>query len=331
VKRREFVTLLGGATLAWPLAARAQQPAMPVVGFLNAGSPSARAHLLKAFQQGLNEAGYVENQNVAVEYRWADEQVDLLSVLAADLVRRQVSVIVTPGSSTAPDAAFGVARAATATIPIIFGVAGDPVKNGLVASLNRPGGNATGVYYLSTSLAEKRLGLLRKLAPTAAVVAVLVNPNDPDALSATKEVQVAADTLGQKTEFVYAGNTGEIDSVFATLAQNRANAFLLMPDTLFFGQRVKIVTLANRLAIPAIFTSREYAETGGVMSYGTDLADVYRRVGGYAGRVLKGAKPADLPVELSAKFEFIINIRSTKALGLDVPPTLLAIADEVIE
>jgi putative tryptophan/tyrosine transport system substrate-binding protein len=303
IGRRQFVSVLGGMSLAWPVVARTQQPTMPVIGFLNAGSPGARAHLLKAFQQGLNEAGYVEGQNVAIEYRWADEQVDRLPALAADLVRRQVSMIVTPGSSTAPSAACGVAKAATATIPIIFGLAGDPVKNGLVASLNRPGGNATGVYYLSTSLAEKRLGLLRKLAPTAAVVAVLMNPNDPDALSTTKEVQAAADTLGQKTEFVYAANIDEIDTVFATIAKNRANAFLLMPDPLFFGQRVKIVTLANRLGIPAIFTSREYAETGGVMSYGTDLADVYRRVGGYAGRVLKGVKPADLPVELSAKFE----------------------------
>jgi putative tryptophan/tyrosine transport system substrate-binding protein len=330
LRRREFITLLGGAA-AWPLAARAQQQGMPVIGFLNVGSAGSREHLVRRFWQGLNEAGYYEGQNVAIEYRWANEQVDRLPALAADLVRRQVSVIVTPASTTASGFALSVATAATATIPIVFGTGDDPVKAGLVASLNRPGGNLTGVYYLTNALLEKRLGLLRGLVPSAPLVVVLINPKDGYALTAATEMEAAANRIGQKVEFVHASNGDEIDTAFASLSQSRANAFSLIADPLFFGHRVQIVMLVNRIGIPAIFTSREFTEAGGLMSYGTDLAGVYRQIGVYVGRVLKGANPAMLPVEQSTKFEFVVNLQSAKALRLDLPPTLLALADEVIE
>jgi putative ABC transport system substrate-binding protein len=330
VRRRDFITLVGGGAATWPLSVRAQQP-VPVIGFLNAGSAASRAHLVKSFRQGLSQGGYVEGQSVAVEYRWADEHADRLPALAADLVARQVKLIVTPGTTTASGSALGVAKAATTTTPIIFGIPDDPVTNGFVASMNRPGGNLTGVHYLSTALAEKRLALLRELSPNAALIAVLVNPKNQNALAATKEVQIAADTLGQKIEFVQAGNSGEIEAAFTTLAQNRPTALTLIPDPLFFGARTQISTLANRAGIPAIYTSRDYVEAGGLMSYGTDLAGVYRQVGAYAARVLKGANPAELPVEQSTKFEFVINLPCVKALRLDIPPMLLARADEVIE
>jgi putative ABC transport system substrate-binding protein len=330
MRRREFIAGLASAA-AWPVAARAQQIAIPVIGFLNAGSADSRAHLIKSFRQGLSDAGYTEGQNVTVEYRWGDDRIDRLPALAADLVRRKVSAIVTPGTTTASGSALSVAKAATSTIPIIFGIPDDPVKNSLVASMNRPGGNVTGIHYLSTALAEKRLGLLRELAPKAGLMIVLVNPKNQNALTATKEVQTAADTLGQKIEFINAENSSEIETAFATLAKTRPDALTLIPDPMFFSARTQIAALANRTGIPAIYTSRDYVEAGGLMSYGTDLAGVYRQVAGYAGRILKGANPAELPVEQSTKFEFVINLPCIKALRLDMPPMLLARADEVIE
>jgi putative tryptophan/tyrosine transport system substrate-binding protein len=330
MKRREFIALVGGVGLlvaAKVRRARAQQPAMPVIGFLHGGSPAERAHVIAAFRQGLGAAGYVEGQNVIIEYRWADEQFDRLPALAAELVRHRVSVIATPAGSIATLAA----RAATTTIPIVFGSEHDPVKAGLVTSFNRPGGNATGVYYLSGGLAEKRLGLIRELLPRAEVVGLLINPNNPLAEATTTEVRAAASTVGQQIEILQASNSREIDTVFASLLQKRASAFVLSPDPLFFTRRVQLVTLATRHGIPAIYTSREFAQVGGLMSYGTEITDVYRQVGDYSGRILKGAKPADLPVMQSSKFELVINLQTSRAFGLDIPPTLLARADEVIE
>jgi putative ABC transport system substrate-binding protein len=326
MRRRQFITLLVGAA-AWPLTARAQQPAMPVIGFLHIGDPGSRAHLTAAFRLGLEEAGYIEGQNVAIDYRWAEGQLDRLPSLAADLVRRQVSVIAAPGSRPAPVAA----KAATTTIPIVFAVPDDPVKNGLVGSLNRPGGNATGIYYLTIALAAKRLGLLHELAPKAAPIGVLVNRNESSAASPMKEIEAAANILRLDLEIIHAGTVREIDAAFASLANSKAGALLLINDPLFFGRRVQIVTLANRFGKPAMFTSREFAEAGGLMSYGTDLADVYRRVGVYTGQILKGARPAEMPVVQPVKFEFLINLNTARALGLEIPPTLLARADEVIE
>jgi ABC-type uncharacterized transport system substrate-binding protein len=326
MKRREFITLLGG-TAAWPLAARAQQPAMPVVGFLHGGSPAERAHVIAAFRQGLGAAGYVEGQNVIIEYRWADDQFDRLPALAAELVRRRVSVIATPAGSVATVAA----QAATTTIPIVFGTENDPIKAGLVTSFNRPSGNATGVYFLSGGLGEKRLGLIRELLPRADLVGLLLNPNNPLADATTTEVRAAASTVGQQIEVLHASNSQEIDAVLASLLQKRASAFVLSPDPLFFTRRVQLVTLATRYGIPAIYTSREFAQVGGLMSYGPDLPDVWRQVGNYIGRVLKGAKPGDLPVMQSTKLELVINLQTSRAFGLEIPPTLIARADEVIE
>jgi putative ABC transport system substrate-binding protein len=326
VRRREFITLLGGAAAAWPLAAGAQQPAMPVIGFLRPSPPESVAHLLPAFRAGLKEIGFVEGQNVAIEYRWPELQDDRLRETAAELVRRQVAVIVTPGSSAATHAA----KAVTTTIPIVYYSGVDPVKSGLIASLNRPGGNVTGIYLLAVDFVAKRLGLLHELVPAVTTIAVLVNP--ASALAAeltTKEAQVAARSLGLEIKVFPTRNSRDIDAAFIDIAHRRIGAVLVAADVLFTSRRVQLATLATRFAIPAIFPIREYAEVGGLMSYGENLADVWRRVGVYVGRVLKGEK--NLPVEQTAKFEFVINLQTARALDLAIPPALLAIADEVIE
>jgi putative ABC transport system substrate-binding protein len=327
IERRKFLaTLLGGAA-AWPLAAQAQQTAMPVIGFLHPSSPEAAANSLTAFRRGLQESGYVEGNNVAIEYRWAENQIDRLPEMAADLVRHQVAVIVTPGSTAAPLAA----KAATKTIPIVFSVGTDPVKLGLVDSLNRPGGNATGVSYFTQELGPKRLGLLRELIPGDADVIVLANPRNAATDLAVRDMQIAVSTIGQQITVLNASDSREIDTAFTTMVQKRAPALLIIADALFTSRRVQLVTLATRHAIPAIYTSREFAEVGGLMSYGANLRDISRQVGAYTGRILKGAKPVDLPVVQPTKFEFVINLQTARALRLEVPPTLLARADEVIE
>jgi putative ABC transport system substrate-binding protein len=324
-KRREFITLLGGAAAGWPLAARAQQPAMPVIGFLQAGSPPT-APLVAVFRQGLAEAGYVEGHNVTIEYRWAEGQYDRLPALAAELVRRQVAVII-----ATPIPAAVAAKAATATVPIVFNVAGDPVKLGLVAGLARPSGNATGVNSFQAELGAKQMGLLRELLPTAARIGLLVNPTNENVESVTKDVTAAASAIGVEIDIVRASDSREIEVAFATLVRNRADALVVGADSFFYIQRLQLATLATRHAIPAVYFVREFAEAGGLMSYGTSLTEMYRHMGVYVGRILKGAKPEDLPVVQSTKFEFVINVPTARALGLDMPPTLLARADEVIE
>jgi putative tryptophan/tyrosine transport system substrate-binding protein len=325
VRRRHFIALLGGAA-AWPLAARAQQPTMPVVGFLSTLSPSnMAANVMKEFPQGLKEAGFVEDQNVKIEYRWAEGHYDRLPPLAADLVRRQVAVIAATGGEPSPQ----VVKAATQTIPIVFMANGDPVAAGLVASLNRPGGNLTGVTIFGMMAVGKRLELLRQLMPKAGTIGYLMNPDNPN--QELDNVQAAARSLGQQILVLNADGGREIDTAFATIAQQRVAALLVASDPLFFDRRDQLIALAARQAIPAIYYLRAFCQAGGLLSYGNNLTDMYRQVGTYTGRILNGERPADLPVMQSTKFELIINFKTAKALGLEVPPTLLALADEVIE
>jgi putative ABC transport system substrate-binding protein len=325
VRRRRFITLLGGAT-AWPLAARAQQPTVPVIGFLNSGSPNPLMNLVAAFRQGLSETDYVEGQNLVIEYRWAEGDYDRLPALATDLVRHQVAVI----SAGTPQAALA-ARAATATIPIVFTSGGDPVELGLVSSLNRPGGNVTGVSFLVNELGAKRLELLREVVPTAVSIGFLANPTRASFEAEIKRSQQAAQSLGVQLIILNASSEGEIDAAFAKFAQYRVNALLVGSDLFFLNRAGQLVALSARLAIPTMYNLREFVLAGGLMSYAPSLADVYRQAGIYTGKVLKGAKPADLPVTQPTKFELTLNLKTAKALGLTVPLIMQMTADEVIE
>ena len=328
LKRREFIAVLGAAVAARPLAARAQQPTMPVIGLLDQRSPDELADRLRGFRQGLRDSGFVEGQNVAIDYRWAENKMDRLPELAADLVRRQVAVIAAT-SGVGPTLA---AKAATATIPVIFIVSDDPVRLGLVASLARPGGNLTGINFFNVELTAKRLELLRQLVPSATRVAVLINPANTEYIETTlREVGAAARAIGLQIQVLKASTIGEINAAFATFARERPDALFVGQEPFFNSRRTQLVHLATRYAIPASYTARDFAEAGGLMSYGANIADAWRQAGSYAGGILKGAKPADLPVVQSSKFELVINAQTATMLGLTVPSSLLAIADEVIE
>jgi putative ABC transport system substrate-binding protein len=327
MNRREFITLVGGAAVAWPLRAYAQQPALPVIGFLNSGSPAERAPFIAAFRQGLKETGYVEGQTVAIEYRFAEGRYDRLPSLASDLVRREVAVIAATGDTVSPLAAKG----ATTTIPIVFAAGSDPVKDGLVASFNRPGGNITGVSIISSALVSKQFELLHELVPQAAVVGILLNPSNPNVGVELSDLQNAAQTMGVQLAVLRASTESAIEAAFASLVQQRVAALLVEPEVFFLDRREQLVALAARHAMPTIYSRREYAVIGGLASYGTSLADSYRQVGIYTGRILKGEKPADLPVTRPTKFELVINLKTAKALGLTVPLTLQVAADEVVE
>ena len=327
MRRREFITLVGGVA-SWPLAARAQQPALPVIGFLDPRSPEALADRLRAFHRGLKDAGYIERENVTIEYRWAENQMDRLPALATELVGLRVSVIISPGGLASTLAA----KQATTTVPIVFAISDDPVRLGLVASLARPGGNLTGINFFAGELTAKRLELLRELVPTATRVAVLVNPaNAANAEATLKEVAAAARTFGLKIQVLNASTSREIDAAFATLVRERSDALFVGIDPFFNSRRVQLVHLATLHKLPASYPARDFAEAGGLMSYGANITDAWRQVGVYAGRILKGAQPADLPVVQSDKFELFINTAIVRMLGLTVPPSLLARADGVIE
>jgi len=327
VKRRQFITLLGGAAAAWPLAARAQQPAMPVIGYLHSGSPAPYAHLVATFHQGLKEAGAVEGKNFAIEYHWAEGRYDRLPALAADLVSRHVALIVAQGG----DPPVLAAKSVTATIPVVFTSSSDPVKLGLVTSLNHPGGNVTGFWPFTSLLGTKRLELVRQLVSANSSIAVLVNPDNPNAGLDMAQLEDSARALGQSVSFVRARTEAEIEAVFATLSERRVSALLVNTDPFFLARPALFVSLTARNRIPAIYAQREFVAAGGLISYGASLADGYRQVGIYAGRILQGERPADLPVVQPTKFEIAINLKAAKELGLDIPPTLLALADEVIE
>ena len=325
MRRREFITLLGGAA-AWPLTARAQKPAVPVIGFLSASSPVNRAHLVNAFRRGIQESGYIESQNVAIDYRWADDQYDRLPDLAVELIRRQVAVI----AATDTPAAMAI-KAANTTIPIVFASGSDPVKDGLVASFSRPGGNVTGISFMASVLGAKQFGLLHELLPRAVRIAVLADPNWPITEPFVSDVRTAALAIGKPIDVHHASTGRDLDAVFASLAQKPADALVVGPSALTNNRRVQVVTLAAYHRVPAIYTLRESAEAGGLMSYGANITHAHYQAGIYTGRILKGEKPGDLPVMQSAKFEFVINLNTARAFGISFPPGLLAIADEVIE